>query len=208
MKTVAILGAGMAGLGAAHRLHEQGARPVIYEKLPYPGGHTASHTYDGGFVFDEGPHVSFTKDVRIQNLFAESVRGEYETIAYLVNNYWRGHWIKHPAHCNLYGLPRDLIDDIIRDFATTLEKPQREITNYEEWLFASYGEKFARTFPMEYTEKYHTTTARNMSTDWLGPRMYRPTLDEVFRGSLSPATPNVHYVTEFRYPPRGGSPPS
>ena len=103
-----------------------------------------------------------------------------------------GKWIKHPAHCNLYGLPRDLIDDIIRDFATTLEKLQREITNYEEWLFASYGEKFARTFPMEYTEKYHTTTARNMSTDWLGPRMYRPTLDEVFRGSLSPATPNVH----------------
>ena len=41
MKTVAILGAGTAGSGAAHRLHEQGARPVIYEKLPYRGGHTA-----------------------------------------------------------------------------------------------------------------------------------------------------------------------
>ena len=32
---------------------------VLYEKNPYHGGHTASHHMDG-FIFDEGPHVSFT----------------------------------------------------------------------------------------------------------------------------------------------------
>ena len=34
--------------------------------------------------------------------------------------------------------------------------------------------------------------------------MYEPDLKEVFRGALSPSTPDVHYVTEFRYPERGG----
>ena len=58
---------------------------------------------------------------------------------------------------------------------------------------------------MVYGLKYHTTSADNMSTDWLGPRMYRPTLGEVVRGALS-ATPrtDMHYVTQFRYPTRGG----
>jgi protoporphyrinogen oxidase len=43
-----------------------------------------------------------------------------------------------------------------------------------------------------------------MSIDWLGPRVYRPTLEEVVRGALSPSAPHVHYVTEFRYPTEGG----
>jgi protoporphyrinogen oxidase len=57
---------------------------------------------------------------------------------------------------------------------------------------------------MQYTRKYHLTTADNMSTDWLGPRIYRPSLEEVLRGALSPSSPNVHYITHFRYPTDGG----
>jgi protoporphyrinogen oxidase len=57
---------------------------------------------------------------------------------------------------------------------------------------------------MQYTRKYHTTTADNMSTDWLGPRIYRPTLEEVLRGAISPSAPHVHYITHFRYPTQGG----
>ena len=57
---------------------------------------------------------------------------------------------------------------------------------------------------MQYTRKYHTTTAENMSTDWLGPRIYRPSLEEVLRGAISPAAPQNHYITHFRYPSEGG----
>ena len=42
-----------------------------------------------------------------------------------------------------------------------------------------------------------------MSTDWLGPRMYRPSLEEMLRGALAPWTPEVHYITNFRYPTQG-----
>ncbi len=43
-----------------------------------------------------------------------------------------------------------------------------------------------------------------MSTDWLGPRIYRPSLEEVLRGALSPASSHIHYITHFRYPRQGG----
>jgi protoporphyrinogen oxidase len=57
---------------------------------------------------------------------------------------------------------------------------------------------------MQYTRKYHTTAAENMSTDWLGPRIYRPSLEEVLRGAISASAPHVHYITHFRYPSAGG----
>jgi protoporphyrinogen oxidase len=204
MKQIAILGSGMAGFGAAHRLHAEGLASTMYEKKSYYGGHTASHLYPEGFLFDEGPHVSFTKDARIQQLLAENIDQAFETLTTRVNNHWKGHWIKHPAQCNLYGLPEDLVVNVLKDFIHAQHHDHGEIRNYADWLKASFGRTFAETFPMEYCLKYHTTTADNMSTDWLGPRLYRPDLEEVLRGAIAPATPDVHYIDHFRYPSRGG----
>ena len=205
MSEVLVLGAGMAGLGAAHRLRAEGVDAKVYEKLPYSGGHAASFHHEGGYVFDDGPHISFTKDERVQSLFAEAVGGEYETLHARVNNYWKGYWIKHPAQVNLHGLPEDLLVRILADFVRAHDKEEgARPENYAQWLVASFGRTFAETFPMVYGLKYHTTEAANMSTDWLGPRLYRPELEEVLRGILSPSTPDVHYVSHFRYPTRGG----
>jgi protoporphyrinogen oxidase len=204
-RKIAIIGSGMAGLGAAYRFRCEGVFPVLYDKNPYPGGHTASWTNSHGFTFDEGPHISFTRDTRIQELFAESVNSEYVSARAIMNNYWQGHWIKHPVQCNLYGLPQDLVDRVIRDFKYAIDKPEKsEFRNYSDWLIAAYGKTFAETFPMEYGSRYHTTSADNMSTDWLGPRLYRPSLEEVLAGAESPHTEDVHYITDFRYPLNNG----
>jgi protoporphyrinogen oxidase len=204
MANIVVLGSGMAGFGAAHRLHAEGITPVMYDKNDYHGGHTASFRSDTGFLFDVGPHISFTKDPRIQNLFAESVNQEYETVQINLNNYWRGHWPLHPVQLHLHGLPEDLVVNVIRDFVQEHQKPEIPIKNYEDWLLSSFGKTFTETFPMQYTRKYHTTPASNMSTDWLGPRIYRPSLEEVLRGAVSPSAPHVHYITHFRYPSAGG----
>ncbi len=200
---VTILGAGMAGLGAAHHLRGRGIGAVVYDRNAYPGGHTASFVHDG-FVFDDGPHISFTRDERLQNLLAGAVDGRFEIIQTRVNNHWRGHWIKHPAQCNLHGLPEDLVVSVLEDFVAAQHAEPAEIRDYEAWLVAAFGRTFAETFPMEYGAKYHTCTAREMTTDWLGPRLYRPALGEVLRGALSAQTPDVHYVSHFRYPSHGG----
>ena len=204
MESIVVLGSGMGGLGAANRLSAEGLRPVLYDKNGYHGGHTASFRHEGGFVFDIGPHISFTKDQRIQELFAESVGGQFETIQIRLNNYWRGYWPVHPVQLHLHGMPEDVIIKVIGDFVQASQQPEGKITNYAEWLLASFGRTFAELFPMTYARKYHLTTAENMSTDWLGPRIYRPTLEEVLRGALSPTAPNIHYITHFRYPSEGG----
>ena len=195
----------MAGLGATHRLHAEGIRPLLFEKSPHYGGHTASFRNDQGFLFDLGPHISFTKDPRIQDLLAENVQGDYDGIQIYLNNHWRGHWLTHPVQLHMRGLPEELIVEIVDDFVVAQQSGERPINNYEDWLVASYGRRFAELFPMQYTRKYHLTSADNMSTDWLGPRMYRPNLKEMLRGALSSAAPAAeHYVSNFRYPRHGG----
>jgi protoporphyrinogen oxidase len=206
MTSITILGTGMAGFGAAHAAHGAGVRPVMYDMHDHIGGHTASYEFPGGWTFDEGPHVSFTEDVRIRDLLASNVEGQYEEFATRVNNFWKGHWIKHPAQINLHGLPTDLVTKILLEFVEVAQRtePPSKVRNYEDWLRASFGRTFSETFPMEYTIKYHTTTAANMNTEWIGPRLYRPKLEEVFRGALQPSSSDVHYISGFRYPTRGG----
>jgi protoporphyrinogen oxidase len=204
MSNIVVLGTGMAGFGAAHRLHAEGITPAMYDKNSYHGGHTASFRYEAGFLFDVGPHISFTKDPRIQELFANSVDDKYETVQINLNNYWRGHWPLHPVQLHLHGLPDEVVIKVIEDFVEERQAPERAIKNYSDWLLSSFGRTFAEQFPMQYTRKYHTTEAANMSTDWLGPRIYRPSLEEVLRGAISASAPHVHYITHFRYPSAGG----
>jgi len=176
----------------------------MYDKNAYHGGHTASFRHNGGFLFDIGPHISFTKDPRIQELFADSVDQQYQTVQIHLNNYWRGYWPQHPVQLHLHGLPEDVILKVIADFVEERHAPDRPVKNYADWLLASFGRTFSELFPMPYARKYHLTTAENMTTDWLGPRIYRPSLEEVLRGALSPSAPQVHYITHFRYPSEGG----
>ena len=147
MGRVAVLGTGMAGFGAWHRLRDEPHDVVLYDKNPYAGGHTYSWSFPPGFTFDEGPHVSFTKDERIMELLAEAVDGEFEQVQYHLDNYWRGHWITHPVQTNMFGLPPDLIEEVIVDFVEETRKPETPIRNYEDWLVSAYGRRFAEEFP-------------------------------------------------------------
>jgi protoporphyrinogen oxidase len=203
-KGFVILGGGMGGFGAANQLHELGIKARLYDQRPRPGGLTSSFGSGDGFIFDEGVHISFTKSERVKELFASSVDNRFETGNVYCNNYWNGYWIKHPAQVNLHALPTDLKIACIRDFIEANRVEEPVIENYEQWLLASYGPTFANTFPMVYTRKYHTTDAANMTTDWLGPRLYKPNLDEVLRGALEHEPLDVFYVSEFRYPSEGG----
>jgi len=211
MTNIAILGAGMAGFGAAHRFYQKKIRSTIFEQHGYYGGHATTFSFKGGYTYDDGPHISFTKNERLQKLFAQNVDNQYEQIQAKVNNFWKGHWIKHPVQCNLFGIPSDLVTIILLEIIKlqnetneTNETNEILINTYQNWLEKTFGKTFSHTFPIEYGKKFHTTTADNMSTEWLSPRLYKPSLEEVIQGALSPSTSDVHYVNHFRYPTHGG----
>lgn len=202
---IIVLGSGMAALGASYQMRQAGLSPKLFDKNSFPGGHTATFAHDSGYIFDDGPHISFTKSERIQKLFADNVKGEFQTLKAYVNNYYHGAWVKHPAQANLHNIPEELKLRCLLDFieaskTEVVEKP----ANYLEWLINQFGETFATHFPAVYGRKYHTLPAEQMSTVWMGPRLYRPSMEEVLRGALFEETPDVHYISNFRYPTHGG----
>lgn len=204
MKPIAVLGTGMAGLGAGYGLERASVPFVCYDKNPYVGGHTRSFRYDSGFVFDEGGHISFTKNDHVRDVLAENVRGVFEERSLPIDNYWRGHRIPHPVQCNMRGLPAELKIKIIQDFVSVQGRESQAGQSYAYWLHDTYGKTFADTFPMVYGHKYHTTTMDRLTTDWIGPRMYRPSLEEILRGAFEGGVTGAHYVGKFRYPRGGG----
>jgi protoporphyrinogen oxidase len=66
---VAVLGAGVAGLAAAHRLCERGARCDVYERWPGLGGQAATLPLDGCDPLERYYHHLFTSDRHIAALY-------------------------------------------------------------------------------------------------------------------------------------------
>ncbi len=199
---VVVIGAGLAGLAASDALAAAGTEVEVFEAKSYWGGR--SHSIDGeGFVFDEGPHVSFTGDAKVQEAFARGA-GEVKEFSACITNAFCGRWITHPAQCHLYGLDPGLVTDCIVDFVSAQKNPPR-IETYADWCYAMFGKTFAENFTFAYTRKYWTREAADLNTDWVGVRMYPPKLKEVIRGALEPEQKGTfHYLDRFRYPVRGG----
>lgn len=201
---IAVLGTGMAGFGAGHVLHSAGVPFVCYDKNNYYGGHTRSIRYESGFVFDEGVHISFTRHEHVKRILAENIKDQYEERKFAIDNYWHGRRLGHPVQCYMHGLPVDLVVRVISDFVQSRSTLGDECKTYADWLYAAYGRTFAETFPIAYGNKYHTTSMDNLTTDWIGPRMYKPSLEDLLRGALNEPSPEIHYIQTYRYPSRGG----
>lgn len=196
-----ILGAGVAGLGAALSLSKQGKDYLVLEKSDAFGGLCGNFEING-FRFDRFVHFSFTSNQEVRNLFDSSAK---KIIRHTPNPYnlYHGVWIKHPAQNNLFPLTQQEKDEIISGFVN--RKPSNTtVRNYDEWLRLQYGNPFAERFPLVYTRKYWMHEAIDLRTEWVGKRMYQPSIEEVITGSRTPDTPLAYYTKEMRYPAKGG----
>jgi protoporphyrinogen oxidase len=201
---VAILGAGLAGLSTSYHLGHP-SKTVIFEAKNHYGGHVYSEEQDG-FWWDDGPHISFTMNKYILDLFAEFVDGEYEKVDIKATNYYQGNWIDHPAQTSLWQIPEPLRTRCLESFVETVNTQHDRPKNYEQWLHQAMGPVFADTFPAAYTRKYWTCEPRDLDIDWIGQRVMRPKFEDVVNSAKGPLPRGMYYVNDRspRYPSKGG----
>lgn len=197
-----ILGAGVSGLAANYAFVSKGQSATIVEKDANYGGLCGSFEIKG-FRFDRFVHLSFTKSQVVNNIFEKSAGTilVHKPEAY---NVYKGLWIKHPAQNNLSPLSQEEKKLIINDFLNRRSIDTTIVRNYEDWLRLQFGDYFAEHFPMVYTRKYWMKEARELRTEWVGQRVYQPSVEEVIAGSKTAETPNTYYAKEMRYPKTGG----
>ena len=195
-----ILGAGLAGISASYHLNHD---CKVFEKQPHSGGHIYSEKINQ-FVWDEGPHVSFTKHEYVKNLFAETC--EYLEYPVYPTNYYKGNWVPHPAQTNLYALPEPIRTKCLESFLSSRQQIDKDYKpkNYKEWLHMALGKEFAEEFPTVYTIKYWTTPPENLTADWVGERVLYPEIEDVKAGYVEAPKVTKHYQSTVRYPKTGG----
>ena len=76
--------------------------------------------------------------------------------------------------------------------------------NYQEWLENCFGTTFSRFYPEKYTEKYWTVSPKDLTTDWIGPRIPTPDYKSMLSGFVSNRECRPSYITSIRYPSSGG----
>lgn len=197
MKTV-ILGGGISGLSAANTLAEKGGEHAVYEQHEQYGGLCRSFTVEG-YTFDTFAHVAFSKEPYVNQMLEEKT--PYWIHKPEALNYYHGSWLRNPVQNNLIDLDVEERIKIIKSF---IEKQEKKVCNYEDWLRVHYGDYFTEHFPACYTRKYWTVEPDRLEAKWVTGRMYVPNLEEVLRGAMTKDTPNVHYSKEIHYPRQGG----
>ena len=196
---IAILGGGIAGISAGYHLGLKNINHIVFEKNEKWGGLCDNFTVENRFHFDYFIHLSFTDSIYVQKLFSQS--SDYIIHNPVSSNYFKGHWLRHPAQNNLAPLSTELKTEIILDF---IKKPSiSNPENYKEWLVAQFGEYFAEHFPSTYTQKYWTIPAEKMTIDWLGNRFSLPPLEKLLKGAFEEQKENFYYAQEMRYPRKG-----
>lgn len=200
-----ILGAGLSGLSIADHFEKLNIPFEIFESKNHGGGHVFSEKIDG-FTWDEGPHISFTKHEYVKQYFANNCQHKFHQFEARPLNYFEGSWIPHPAQTHLYALPDPLKSKCIEDLISVRKSRAAdfEASNYSEWVRHAFGETFAENFPDAYTKKYWTVDSKELDTDWIGKRIYFPSIEDMIKSAEGPLKKTTHYIDNFRYPISGG----
>jgi len=129
---LAILGAGIAGLGAAYRAAELGLPAVVFEARDSAGGLLDNFVIDG-FRFDHAVHLSFATEPLVRNIFDRTEFLTHSSESYCFET---DRWLKHPVQNNLYRLTLQDRVDLIKSF---LERPTvLRGADYESWRRHQY----------------------------------------------------------------------
>lgn len=198
---ITVLGAGLAGLSTAYHLDKD---YEIYEAQPEAGGLCRS-VKENGFVIDYGPHLFFSKNEYVGNIFNTLLKTNRHLLQSHSGQYSFGTYLQYPYNVNLYGAPIKIIKECISEYVNARKsRNKKKVKTYHDWCLYNFGKGYARNFMLPYIEKMWTVKPIKLTTDWIGNRILTPTLDQILEGALHRSEKQLNYITTFQYPLRGG----
>jgi protoporphyrinogen oxidase len=210
--TVAIIGAGPAGLTAAYLLSKNEVDVVVLEADPaYVGGISRTVTYKG-FHFDIGGHRFFSKSKAVEDLWTEILPNDMLQRPRSSRIYYNGKFFTYPLK------PFEALVKlgIFRSFLCVVSWlkarlfPVRDPRNFEDWVSNQFGRRLFRIFFKSYTEKVWGMNCKEISADWAAQRIKGLSLGSAIKNALIPQRYNGDrshviktLINSFRYPRKG-----
>ncbi|HET7788901.1 MAG TPA: FAD-dependent oxidoreductase [Myxococcales bacterium] len=202
-----MVGGGLAGLACAREL---GASCMLLEAADRLGGLCRTDVVDG-FSFDWTGHWLHARDPQMRELIGQRwLAGNRLDVQRRARIYSQGVWTTFPYQFHLHGLPPRTIEECLLGFIDATLGPggaelrQRPLRNAAEFILRHLGDGLGRHFMFPYNEKLFTVSCEELSPEWGGRFIPRPTLAEVVTGALEPSREDVGYNATFWYPREGG----
>ena len=171
-RPVLVIGAGPAGLTAAHELAERGIPAIVYEQDDQVGGLARTVTYEG-YRFDIGGHRFFTKVEAVQRLWEEVLGEDFLVRPRLSRIYYRDRFFDYPLKPlnALAGLGPVEAARILLSYARARVAPHPEEHTFEEWVVNRFGRRLFEIFFRTYTEKVWGVPCSEIGADWAAQRI-------------------------------------
>ena len=210
--SVAVIGAGPAGLTAAYELAKSGIPVTVLESDPtYVGGISRTVVYKG-YHFDIGGHRFFSKSPEVEKFWDEILPDDMLTRPRSSRIYYRGKFYSYPLRPFEALFQLGIVESILCGLSYLKARlfPVAMAANFEEWVSNQFGSRLFGIFFKTYTEKVWGMKCREISADWAAQRIKGLSLGVAVRNALfgKQAGSGRHKVVKtlihsFRYPRKG-----
>jgi protoporphyrinogen oxidase len=184
-KQVLVLGAGPAGLAAAHFTQSRGHEVTLVERGPLVGGKGASREV-GNFVLDFGPHAYHPREDEIDKLVLEAAGSDYFLTSVEMKLVVGGQLMNYPFRMgealkklSPWQSARILIDYLIA--RTLIHFRKGTADSFEAWGRRQFGETLYRMCFGDYTERVWGIPAAELSVELAKRKLPKMALGDVLR---------------------------
>ena len=204
-KTVIIVGAGPAGLAAAHQLVNNHHLQVrVLEKADKVGGISRTESHNG-YLFDIGGHRFFSRDSVITALWQEMLGRNFLTVQRRSRIFYRHRYFSYPLNfretiSNLGGV------ESLLSFLSYLKAkmyPFADEDTFEQWTVNRFGRRLYEMFFKSYTEKVWGIPCTRIRSDWAAQRIRGLSFRTALTHSLFRNSDTISLIEAFSYPRLG-----
>ena len=206
-RTVAVIGAGPAGITAAYQLVKAGISVDVFEASDSVGGMARTIKLWNQKV-DLGPHRFFSGDRRVNKCWLEVIGNDYEMVNRLTRIYYKRRFFFYPLK------PFDAVSKLgwteaMRCVCSYLAQQFRRSSSqdsFQDWVVRRFGRRLFEIFFKTYSEKLWGISCDELDSDFAAQRIKKLSLFEAVKNALFGSREPKHktLVDQFAYP-HGGS---
>lgn len=203
---VAVIGAGPAGLTAAHVLSTRKRKATVIEADSVVGGIAKTVEFEG-YRFDLGGHRFYTKIRPVQRLWEEAMGDEFLVRSRKSRIFYRGRFFNYPLRAEDVFKGLGIIESARCALSYLWGRytwRRRTPATFEEWVVSRFGRRIYEDFFRSYTQKVWGIPGSEIQSEWAAQRIQNFSLWQAMLGILRLRRGKVTtLIEEFHYPRLG-----